>query len=95
MERVRRRSGGTLAALLGLLLPTLALTGFIFPIASMPAWLQPVTNVVPATWYILLARGVMLKGVGLAVLWQELLVLCAMAVLLLAVGARSLKDRLE
>ncbi len=84
-----------MGVLLGLLIPTLALTGFIFPIASMPGWLQPVTNVVPATWYILIARGVMLKGVGVAVLWKELLVLCGMAVVLLALGTRALNDRID
>lgn len=94
-SRVPDQRTAMMGALLGLLLPTLALSGFVFPIASMPGWLQPVTNVVPATWFILIARGVMLKGVGLAVLWKELLVLCGMAVALLAVGARSLHDRLE
>ena len=84
-----------MGALLGLLLPTLALSGFIFPIASMPGWLQPVTRVVPATWYIVVARGVMLKGAGVAVLWKPLLILCAMAVVLLAAGARSFKNRIE
>lgn len=84
-----------MGALLGLMLPTIALSGFIFPIASMPGWLQPVTNVVPATWFIVIARGIMLKGVGLAVLWKEILVLCAFAVVLLAAGARSFNDRIE
>jgi ABC-2 type transport system permease protein len=84
-----------MGVLLGLLIPTLALTGFIFPIASMPAWLQPFTRVVPATWYIVVARGVMLKGAGLEVLWKEVAVLCGFAVVLLAAGARGLKDRLE
>lgn len=83
-----------MTALLGLLLPTLALSGFIFPIASMPGWLQPVTNLIPATWFILIARGVMLKGVGLAVLWEEVLVLCVFAAVLLAAGARSFNDRI-
>ena len=84
-----------MGALLGLMLPTLSLSGFIFPIASMPGWLQPVTNVVPATWFIQVARGVMLKGVGLAVLWKEIAVLCGMAVILLGVSARSFNDRIE
>jgi len=84
-----------MATLLGLLIPTLALTGFIFPIASMPSWLQPVTNVVPATWFIQITRGVMLKGVGLEVLWKEVAVLCGMAVALLAAGARSFNYRIE
>ncbi len=84
-----------ISTLLGLLIPTLALTGFIFPISSLPEWLQPVTNVVPATWFIVIARGIMLKGVGLFILWKEFLVLCGMAVVLLAIGARALQDRLE
>lgn len=84
-----------LAALLGLLLPTLVLSGFIFPIASMPAWLQPVTNIVPATWFIVIVRGIMLKGIGLALLWKEVLILVGMAVLLLVISARAFSDRLD
>lgn len=84
-----------MATLLGLLIPTLALTGFVFPISSLPGWLQPVTNVVPATWYIIVARGVMLKGVGLGILWKEVLILVAMAIILLGLGVRSFNDRLE
>ena len=45
----------------------------------MPAWLQPVTNIVPARWFIVIARGIMLKGVGLGYLWHETLVLAGMA----------------
>ncbi|MEM6783156.1 MAG: ABC transporter permease [Bacteroidota bacterium] len=94
-SRVPDQRTAMMSTLLGLLIPTLMLTGFIFPIASLPGWLQPVTNVVPATWYIIIARGVMLKGIGLAVLWKELLILTVMAIVLLAASARSLKDRLE
>ncbi len=93
--RVPDQRTAMMGVLLGLLIPTLALTGFIFPIASMPGWLQPVTNVVPATWYIVIARGIMLKGVGVAVLWKPLLVLCGMAVVLLAASTRALNDRIE
>lgn len=84
-----------MGTLLGLLLPTLALSGFVFPISSMPAWIRPVTQIVPATWYILAARGAMLKGLGFAGLAKELIVLFAMAAVLLVAASRSLKDRLE
>jgi len=94
-SRVPDQRAAMMGVLLGLLMPTLALSGFVFPISSMPGWLQPVTNVVPATWFILVVRGVMLKGAGLAVLWQELAVLCGMALVLLALGARSVNDRIE
>jgi ABC-2 type transport system permease protein len=84
-----------LGALLGTMLPTLLLSGFIFPIESMPRVLQWISNVVPAKWFVLIARGIMLKGVGLAYLWEETLVLAAMAVILLGLSARSFHVRLE
>ena len=94
-SRAPTQRAAMMGTLLGLLLPTIALSGFIFPIASMPGWLQPVTQVVPATWFIRLARGVMLKGAGLDVLWREALVLCAMAAGLLGLGARAFRDRID
>jgi ABC-2 type transport system permease protein len=83
-----------LGALLGTMLPNTLLSGMIFPIASMPEWLQPVTNIVPARWFIIIARGIMLKGVGLEHLWRETLVLVAMMAIVLLVGVRSFKPRL-
>ena len=71
------------------------LSGFIFPVASMPDWLQPVTNIVPARWFLLVARGIMLKGAGLESLWQETLVLLGMTLLLLGASLRNFKVRLE
>ena len=51
-------------ALLTSFLPTLMLSGFIFPISSMPAFLQVVTYVVPARYFLVALRGIVLKGVG-------------------------------
>ena len=84
-----------IGALLGTMLPTQMLSGFIFPIESMPKALQLVSNIVPARWFVLIARGIMLKGVGLAYLWQETLVLAGMAALLLIASTRSFKVRLQ
>jgi ABC-2 type transport system permease protein len=83
-----------LGALLGTMLPNTLLSGMIFPIASMPGWLQPLSNVVPARWFIVIARGIMLKGVGLEHLWRETLVLLAMMGVFLVIGIRSFKPRL-
>ena len=83
-----------LAAMVGTLLPSALLSGMIFPIASMPGWLSPVTNIVPARWFIVIARGIMLKGVGLPNLWRESLVLVVMAIVLMAAAVRSFKPRL-
>jgi ABC-2 type transport system permease protein len=84
-----------MGALVGTMLPTTMLSGFVFPVESMPRVLQWLTNVVPAKWFVLIARGIMLKGVGLAYLWQETLVLLLMAAVLLAASARSFRPRLE
>ena len=84
-----------LGALVGTMLPTMLLSGFIFPIESMPWPLRAVSNVVPARWFVLVARSIMLKGVGLTYLWRETLVLLVMAVVLLTLSARSFHERLE
>lgn len=94
-SRAPDQRAAMMGTLLGLLLPTMVLSGFIFPISSMPGWLQPLSNVVPATWYIIIVRGIMLKGIGLHILWQETLILAGMALVLLAISTRSFRDRLE
>lgn len=83
-----------LTSMLLTMLPSTLLSGMIFPIASMPPWLVPVTNIVPARWFIVIARGIMLKGVGIAYLWPETLVLCTMALLLMGAAVASFKPRL-
>ena len=74
-------------ALLTSFLPTLMLSGFIFPIASMPAFLQVVTFVVPARYFLVALRGVVLKGVGPAVFWQDLVALAIYAFVILALAS--------
>lgn len=84
-----------IAAMAGLLLPTLMLSGFIFPIDSMPAPLRVISNLVPARWFLIIVRGIMVKGAGIATLWQETVILVMQTAVLLAVGARRLAIRLE
>ncbi|HKW47050.1 MAG TPA: ABC transporter permease [Gemmatimonadaceae bacterium] len=83
-----------IGALAGTMLPTILLSGFIFPIESMPWPLRLISNIVPAKWFVLIARGVMLKGVGLEYLWQETLILLGMTLLLVAAATRSFRIRL-
>jgi ABC-2 type transport system permease protein len=84
-----------MGAMVGTMLPTMLLSGFIFPIESMPQVLQVVSNIVPARWFVFVARSIMLKGVGLEYLWRETLVLVAMALVLLTMSTRSFHERLE
>ena len=84
-----------IAALLGLMIPTTLLSGMIFPIASMPAWLQPVSHVVPAKWFIRIIRGILLKGVGLGDLWIETLILIGMGLFFLVASTLNFSVRLD
>ncbi len=82
-------------SLMGLLLPVILLSGFIFPIASMPKALQFFSNIIPATWYIIILKGIMLKGVGIAVLWKETLILFGMTLFFIVLSIKKYKIRLE
>lgn len=83
-----------LAALAGTMLPTTLLSGLIFPIASLPRALQPFTAIVPARWFIVITRGIMLKGAGIPQLWQELAILAVMLLVVLTLAIRRFKPRL-
>ncbi|MDZ7691114.1 MAG: ABC transporter permease [Balneolaceae bacterium] len=84
-----------IASLMGTLLPTFLLSGFIFPIDSMPIVLQYISHVVPAKWYLVTARGSMLMGTGFEFLWLQIAVLSAMTVVLVFAGIKNFNDRLE
>ena len=78
-------------ALLTSYLPTLMLSGFIFPISSMPPFLQAVTYAVPARYFLIALRGIVLKGLGVEVLWRDLAALVVFAAIVLALASLRLK----
>jgi drug efflux transport system permease protein len=78
-------------ALLTSYLPTLMLSGFIFPISSMPTFLQVLTTVVPARYFLVALRGILLKGVGFEVFWQQLAALVIFAGVILALASLRLR----
>jgi ABC-2 type transport system permease protein len=92
--RAASQQTAMLTSMLSLLLPTLILSGFLFPIASMPAPLQVVSSFIPARYYIVVVKGIMIKGLGLRELWQETLILAGMGTALLLLALASLKNRL-
>ncbi|HMB98097.1 MAG TPA: ABC transporter permease [Balneolaceae bacterium] len=77
------------------MLPTIILSGFVFPIDSMPWILQLLSNVVPAKWYLIVVRGSMLVGSGLEYLWMESAILLGMTLFFVTVGIKNFNDRLE
>jgi ABC-2 type transport system permease protein len=78
-------------ALLVSFMPTLMLSGFIFPIASMPAFLRGVTYVVPARYFLVALRGIVLKGAGLSTIYQQLIALTIYSIVVLGLASARLK----
>jgi ABC-2 type transport system permease protein len=81
-------------SLTGMFLPTIMLSGFMFPIENMPLPLRIISNIVPAKWYYLIVKDVMIKGVGLESVWKETLILAGMMLLLLTMAIKKFKTRL-
>ena len=93
--RTSSQQTAMMISLAGLLLPTVILSGFIFPVSSMPGALQTVSHIVPAKWFLIIIRGIMIKGVGLEVVWSQTLVLLGMTLLFTGAAVRNFSVRLE
>ncbi|MEX2632918.1 MAG: ABC transporter permease [Balneolales bacterium] len=84
-----------MVSLAGLLLPTVLLSGFIFPIASMPDILQLLSHIIPAKWFLIIVRDIMLKGSGLIYLWDETLILMVITLFFLVLSLNKFSVRLQ
>src|SRR5690606_36461894 len=81
-------------SLVGLMLPTIMLSGFMFPIENMPLPLRVMSNIVPAKWYYIIVKNVMIKGLSFSSIWRETLVLLGMTSFFLIVSWRKFSLRL-
>lgn len=88
------QQGAMLISLMGMLLPTMMLTGFMFPLENMPMPLQIIANVMPSKWYYIIIKSIMIKGLGFSAIWKETLILVGMTLFLLVVSIRKFKVRL-
>lgn len=79
----------------GLMLPTMLLSGFIFPIENMPRVLQWLCAVLPPKYFITVIRSVMLKGTGILEVWRETLVMISMLTIFIGISAARFKERLQ
>lgn len=91
----RTQVAAMLASGMVLMIPTIILSGIIFPIESMPRILQGISCLIPARWYVSLVRKLMIEGVPFGYVWQEAAILLVMAVVLVIVTTRKFKNRLE
>jgi ABC-2 type transport system permease protein len=93
--RVKTQQVALMAAQLATVLPSVLLSGFIFPILSLPMVLQLVTYIVPAKYFLVIIRGIMLKGIGGPMLWQPALFLAIFGTVLLLISVGRFKTNLE
>ena len=76
------------------MLPTIILSGFMFPIENMPVPLQVISNIVPSKWFYIIVRSIMIKGAGFSAIWQQTLILFVMTMLILGISLKRFKIRL-
>jgi ABC-2 type transport system permease protein len=76
------------------LTPMIYLSGFIFPIDNMPDWIQPVTYLIPLRYFLVILRGIFLKGVGLDVFWPQALALLGWGLAMLTLATLRSSKRL-
>lgn len=80
---------------LGLLLPSLLLSGFIYPIEHMPVIYDYVSFILPPRWFVVIIKSIMIKGSGLSDIWRETLFLAGATMLFIGISLRKFKSRLE
>ena len=74
------------------MLPTMILSGFMFPIKSMPLFLQIISNITPAKFYLVIMRGIVLKGVGIEAFWQQLIYLLIFITVVVTISVKRFKQ---
>lgn len=84
-----------LVSAMALMLPIMLLSGMMFPVENMPWILQLLSNIVPAKWFIVALKDVMIKGLGIEIILKEVAVLVGMTVVLIVVSVARFKNRLE
>jgi len=82
-------------SMIALMLPTILLSGFIFPVENMPRILQWLSHLMPAKYFVIITRGIMLKGVDILFIWKETAILIGMTLFFIAMSVRKFKIRLE
>ncbi len=84
-----------LLSMFGLMLPTILLSGFIFPVENMPLVLQYLSDIMPSKWFIIIIKNIMLKGVGFSYFWKETLIIFLMTLFFIGMSIKKFKIRLE
>ncbi|MDR1860205.1 MAG: ABC transporter permease [Bacteroidales bacterium] len=92
---VQTQVAAILASGIGLIMPVMIFSGYVFPIESMPPILQRLSSIIPARWYITGAKKLMIEGVSVKYVIKEMLVLSGMAAAIIFISLKNIKTRLE
>ncbi len=84
-----------LMSMFGLMLPTILLSGFIYPIKNMPLILQYLSHFMPGKWFIIIIKNIMLKGVGIGYIWKETTIITIFLFVIIILSIKKFKVRLE
>ncbi|MCY1512603.1 putative multidrug ABC transporter permease YbhR [compost metagenome] len=93
-NNTQSQQSAMLISMMGMLVPTMLFTGFMFPIENMPVPLQVITNIFPSKWYYIIVKSIMIKGLGFSAIWKETLILFGTTFFLLFISLKTFKTRL-
>jgi ABC-2 type transport system permease protein len=82
-------------SLIGLMLPTVLLSGFIFPIEYMPEIYDYISMILPPRYFIVIIKSIMIKGTGFMDVWKETVILIGMTIIFIGLSVRNFKIRLQ
>ncbi|HNS30676.1 MAG TPA: ABC transporter permease [Tenuifilaceae bacterium] len=82
-------------SLMSLLLPTIILSGFIFPVENMPKAYDVASYLVPSKYYLIAIKNIMIKGLGIGYVWKETLAMCFMSAIFILLSIKNFKERLQ
>jgi ABC-2 type transport system permease protein len=78
-----------------IMLPSMLLSGFLFPVASMPLFLQAIGSILPLTYFLFILCSVVIKGAGINMLWNQIAALTVLSLVLITIAARRFKKTLD
>jgi ABC-2 type transport system permease protein len=94
-SRTSSQQVALMVSLVGLMMPTILLSGFVFPVENMPVALQALAYMMPAKWFIVIIKDIMLKGSDITMLWRETLVLVGYCLIFVLISTKNFKERLQ
>lgn len=92
---VKTQQLALMISLVATMMPTVLLSGFIYPVENMPEWLQIFSHIIPAKWFLIILKSIMLKGLGIEYIFKEIAILSGMTTALIIVSIAKFKVRLS